>query len=126
MGRAYSVDLRDRVNRYIGLGHTRREAAARFGVSVSFAVKLVQRAVATGSTVPARQGRPPGAGKLAAHIGRLTRWVEAQPDITMPELAAKLLARTGLEAHPASLSRALIVAGFSFKKNTTGIGIRTR
>ena len=126
MGKAYSVDLRDRVNKYIGAGHTRREAAARFGVSASFAVKLVQRAAATGSTAPARQGRPPGAGKLSAHIGQLIRWVEAQPDITMPELAAKLLARTGLDVHPASLSRALIVAGFSFKKNAAGVGIRTR
>jgi transposase len=34
----------------------------------------------------------------------------------MPELAAKLLAGKGVTAHPASLSRVLIQAGFSFKK----------
>ncbi len=44
----------------------------------------------------------------------------------MPELAAKLLAQTGVTVHPASLSRALLVAGFAYKKNSSGIGNRTR
>lgn len=126
MGRAYSGDLRARVNRHIEAGHSRREAAIRFGVSPSFAVKLARRAAATGSTAPARQGRPPGAGKLAPYMAKLLRWVEAKPDITMPELAAKLLAKTGVRAHPASLSRALLLAGFTFKKNAAGTGSRTR
>jgi hypothetical protein len=39
---------------------------------------------------PARQGRPAGSGKLAAHLPALLGWVEAEPDITMPELAARL------------------------------------
>jgi len=37
--------------------------------------------------------------------------VEAAPDITMPELAARLLAERGVPAHPASLSRRLCRAG---------------
>jgi transposase len=59
---------------------------------------------------------PPGGGKLALHLEALIGWVEAEPDMTMPELAAKLLAEKGIAAHPASLSRVLIQAGFSFKK----------
>lgn len=126
MGKSYSLDLRNRVLGHIKGGHSRRDASRRFGVSPSFAVKLAGRVARTGSPKPARQGRPPGRGKLAAHIGALISWVEAQPDITMPELAAKLKAARGVKAHPGSLSRVLLMAGFSFKKNTAGQRVRTR
>ena len=126
MGKAYSADLRERIEAHISAGHSRREASRHFGVSPSFAVKLAQRVAVTGSVAPARQCRPPGGGKLAAHMAKLIEWVEATPDITMPELAAKLKADRGVTAHPASLSRALLVAEFSFKKNAAGIGVRTR
>jgi transposase len=89
-------------------------------------VKLAKRVAVTGSVLPDKQGRPPGGGKLAAHMAMLIGWVEAEGDITMPELAAKLLAEAGVTAHPASLSRALLVAGFTYKKNSSGIGNRTR
>ena len=95
-------------------------------MSPSFAVKLARRVVVSGSTAPARQGRPPGGGKLQAKLEAIVAWVEAEPDITMPELAAKLLAAAGVRAHPASLSRLLSKAGFSFKKNADGGGVRTR
>jgi transposase len=126
MGKAYSEDLRARLIEHVAAGGTRRGAARRFGVSPSCAVKLVRHVERTGSTAPARRGRPAGGGKLAAHMATLIRWVEAMPDITMPELAAKLMAATGATAHPASLSRALLNAGYSFKKNAAGIGMRTR
>jgi transposase len=126
MGRPYSADLRDRVRRHIEAGHSRREASRHFGVSASFAVKLARRVAVSGSTAPARQGRPPGDGKLQARIDKIIAWVEAEPDITMPELAAKLLAAVGVQAHPASLSRLLSKAGLSFKKNADGLGVRAR
>ena len=126
MGKAYSSDLRGRILAHVSSGHSRRAAARRFGVSPSCAVKLAQRVAKTGSAAPARQGRPPGGGKLAAHMAALIRWVEAEPDISMPELAARLEVATGVRAHPASLSRALLKAGYSFKKNTAGVGMRAR
>lgn len=126
MGKAYSSDLRDRISSHVAAGHSRRAAAVRFGVSPSCAVKLVQRVSKTGSAAPARQGRPPGAGKLAPHMAKLIGWVEAEPDITMPELAARLEAETKIRAHPASLSRALVGAGFRYKKSAAGLGVRTR
>jgi transposase len=89
-------------------------------------VKLAQRIATTGSAAPARQGRPPGDGKLAPHMATLMKWVDAEPDITMPELSARLANATGVLAHPASLSRVLLKAGFSFKKNAAGDGVRTR
>lgn len=71
-------------------------------MSVSCAIKLVQRVAKTGSAATTRQGRPPGAGKLAPYMAMLIRWVEAQSDISMPEFSAKLEAATKMRAHPAS------------------------
>ena len=42
MGRSYSDDLRARVAGFVEAGHSRRAAARHFGVSESFAVKLLQ------------------------------------------------------------------------------------
>ena len=128
MGKSYSADLRDRISGHVSAGHSRRDAARRFGVSVSCAIKLVQRVAKTGSAAPARQGRPPGAGKLAAYLSLLISCVEAQRDISMPELAAKLHAEKKVEAHPTSLARARALrgAGFRYKKSADGIGMRTR
>jgi transposase len=126
MGKPYSIDLRERVQAEIESGRSRRAAARRYNVSPSFAVKLAARASRTGSAAPARQGRPPGDSKLAPYMTALIGWVEAAPDITMPELAAKLLAEKGVTTHPASLSRVLLKAGFSVKKNASGLRDRAR
>jgi len=126
MGKPYSIDLRERVQAEVSGGQSRRAAARRYAVSASFAVKLAERVSRTGSAEPARQGRPPGGGKLAAHVTALLAWVDAEPDITMPELAGKLKAEKDVTVHPASLSRVLLKAGLSFKKNTAGHRGRAR
>lgn len=92
MGKPYSSDLLERVRSHIESGHSCRDAARHFGIAPSTAVRLAQRVAATGSILGKRQGRPPGDGKLAPHMERLIAWVEAEPDITMPELASKLAA----------------------------------
>lgn len=120
MGKSYSADLRDRVVGFVASGHSRREAARRFGISESSAIRLVQRFDASGSTAPARQGRPPGGGRVGACLPFLIARVEAQPDITMPELAAALEAERGVKAHPASLSKVLVKAGYTYKKTASG------
>lgn len=126
MGRGYSSDLRVRIYGEIEQGESRRAAARRFGVSASTSVRLAQRMQATGSLEPARQGRPPGGGKLAPHAELLIGWVEKHGDITMPELAAKLKAERGVTVHPASLSRFLLTRGYSVKKNSAGERGRSR
>ncbi len=126
MGKSSSVDLRVRIVGEIERGHSCRAAARRFGVSAATAVRLAQRKAQTGSLAPARQGRPAGTGVLAAHIDALVGWVDANGDITMPELAARLLAERGVKAHPASLSRLLIGHGFTVKKNSAGQRNRSR
>ena len=125
MGKSYSLDLRKRIAAWVEGGHSRRDAARHFGVSESCAVKVMQRVAVTGSLAPARQGRPPGRGKLAPYREFLIGRVRAKPDITMPELADELRAEHGVEADPASLSRVLCKAGFSYKKSPDGVGART-
>ncbi len=116
MGKSYSIDIRERVVARVEAGHSRRDAAVRYDVSASFAVKLLSRRRATGSVAPARQGRAPGGGKLAPHLAFLVAQVEVRPDVTMPELADILAAGHGVRVHPSSLSRVLCGAGFSYKK----------
>jgi len=82
MGKGYSLDLRERIVAHVAAGGSRRGAARQFEVSDSCAVKLMARMDRTGSLEPARQGRPPGDGKLAAHRDFLIEQVEARPDIT--------------------------------------------
>ena len=116
MGKAYSLDLRERIAAHVAAGGTRRGAARHFAVSPSTAVRVVASQSQRGTLEPRKQGRPPGTGKLAAHIDFLVEIVEAVPDITMPELAAALLAEHGVEAHPSSLSRVLVKQGMTYKK----------
>jgi transposase len=63
---------------------------------------------------------------LVAHLDYLIAVVESAPDITMPELAAKLQAERGVVAAWASLSKLLCRAGFTYKKTVDGLGMRTR
>ncbi len=91
-------------------------AARHFHVSASFVMKLMARARVTGTIEPARQGRPPGRGKLTPFAGFLGTRVDAEPDITMPELAEALFETHGVRVTPAALSRFLIREGYSYKK----------
>jgi transposase len=56
----------------------------------------------------------------------LLQMVEAKPDITMQDLAARLWEEHGISAAPATLSRLLCRQGFTYKKTADGGGVRTR
>lgn len=126
MGQAISDDLRWRMVRGVERGKSRRAVAAQFEVAPSTAVRLVERYEETGSVAPARQGRPKGSGKLGPHKDFIIERVKAQPDITMPELATVLEAERGVCVHPTCFSKLLCAAGFTYKKNPSGVGTRTR
>lgn len=126
MGVCRSDDLRSRVIEAVAAGSSRRAAAERFSVSASSAIRWVERAASEGSAAPRKQGRPAGKGPLVEHLDYLIGVVEAEPDITMPELAARLAAERGVTAAWASLSKLLCRAGFTYKKTADGIGMRTR
>jgi transposase len=123
MAQPLSNDLRERVVAFVEAGNSCNEAARHYDTSVSFAVNLVALFRETGSVAP----RPSGGrrhGKLDAAGAFLVDFVMRKPDVTMPELAAALLAEKGIAAAPQSLSRWLIKKGFSFKKNSAGIRAR--
>ena len=65
MGRPYSEDLRSRIVAAVEAGMSRNAAARQFAVSVSCAVKLMQRFRRTGTVAPAARGKKPYA--LAEH-----------------------------------------------------------
>jgi transposase len=117
MGRYYSLDLRVRVAGLVDAGYSRRAAARRFGVSDSFAIKLLQRQRHSGSPAPARQGRPRGTGRLAPYETFLVETVQAKPDITMPELAAGSRRSMG-SARPRPPCRVCSVAAASHIKKS--------
>jgi len=116
MTQSFSLDLRVRVAAFVEAGHSCRAAARHFGVSDSCAIKLLQHQRQSGSPTPARQGRPPGRGKLVPYEAFLIQIVETKPAITMPELAARLLEEHGIVAAPVMLSRFLCRHGFTYKK----------
>ena len=131
MGLCRSDDLRFRVTEAIAGGCSRRAAAERFAVSVSSAIRWSARAASEGNPRARKQGRPAGKGPLVAHLDYLIGVVEAVPDVTMPELAARLQAERGVVAAWASLSKLLCRAGFTYKKTADGVwprirGMRTR
>lgn len=84
-----SADLRWRIVRAVQGGSSIRQAAERFAVSPSAAIKLMARVRATGSIAPAKIGghrRP----ILEGHADLLRALVAAKPGITLAEIRAEL------------------------------------
>jgi transposase len=116
MPAAISMDLRLRIVHAVERGSSIREAARRFAVSPSAAIKLMQRVRATGSAAPARSGghrRP----VLEPHEAALRRLVEATPDITLLELQTELQRRLGVQAGLSTIHNALRRIGLRHKKS---------
>jgi transposase len=110
-----SQDLRERIVRAAKGGSSIRQAAARYQVSPSAAVKLMRRVRETGSVAPDRIGghrRP----VLEAHQDLLRSLVEARPAITLAELQAELRARAIGVSALSTIHHALRRIGFTRKK----------
>jgi len=123
MTKSYSLDLRQRVVRFVEAGHSCHEAARHFEVSVAFVVRLMAAYRATGSLA----AKPEGGwrySKLDPHREFLIHRVTEKGDLTMPQLAAELLA-LGTKITPASISRWFRRNGYSFKQNAAGQRTRT-
>jgi transposase len=116
--KSYSPDLRQRVARFVEAGHSCHEAARHFEVSIAFVVRLMAAYRASGSLAP----KPEGGwrySKLDPYRDFLIRRVAEKGDLTMPQLAAELLA-LGTKITPASISRWFRRNGYRFKKNAAG------
>ena len=87
-----SRDLRERIVRAVAEGSSIRQAAERFAVSPSAAVKLMQRVRQTGSTSPAKIGGHRGP-LLEPYADLLRELVLAKKQITLREIKAALAER---------------------------------
>ncbi len=124
MPKPYSLDLRERVVRYVEAGRSRCAAAAHFRVSPSFVIDLMTAFRERGSVTPKVLGGLRHS-KLDPHRVFILRRVAEKDDISMPELAGELHAASGAKADPASLSRWLIRNGLSFKKSLQASRMRS-
>ena len=114
MPKALSFDLRSRVLAAIDEGLSCRQAAARFGVSASSAIRWQGMRRAGGDARPKPQGGDRLSRRTEAHRGP-SRPIEAHadlihaalaavPDITLPELKARL-AENGAQVSVSALWR---------------------
>jgi len=115
MTRPLSIDLRDRVARYVLAGHTRRQAAKVFGIAPSTAIRYVAQHLATGNLLPRKQGGD-RRSKLKGHREYILRRVTEVKDISLAELTEELNAQ-GANIHLSSVFRFLSAEGFTYKKN---------
>ena len=97
MGKALSVDLRDRVVAAVEGGLSRRKAAERFGVSISSAIRWTVRSRTSGTVRPRPMGGDQRSGRIEAYAPVILAAVEAKSDITLVELRAMLAQDVRLE-----------------------------
>jgi putative transposase len=118
MVKPYSQDLRSRVIAAVEEeGLSRREAARRYRISESSAIKWVRAYERTGRAWP----RPMG-GDRRSVLKPQTAWllglIKWETDLTLAVVAARLLASHGIKADVPMLSRFFKAQGISFKKKS--------
>jgi|ERR1700674_1264695 transposase len=119
MPKSYSGDLRERVIEAVEMGTSRREAADRFDVSVSSAVKWLQRWHENGSA--ASKPRGGSVSPLEDFAARVLALIAEQPDRTLVETVAELRRRR-IRTSRSSLWRFLDRHGITLKKKPTSCG----
>jgi len=114
-----SQDLRQRIVRAVEKGSSIRQAAARYEVSPSAAVKLMRRLRETGLVSPDRIGghrRP----ILQPHEALLRTLVEAKSGLTLSEIQAELRSRGIVVQALSTIHLALRRLGLTHKKRRSG------
>ena len=117
MGKALSVDLRSRVVAAIDDGLSRREAATRFGVGVSSAIRWYAAFRASGDVAPRAQGGDKRSHRIEAYRDDILSLVEEAPDITLSEIADHLHKAHGVRVASSTVWRFLDRHAMTFKKN---------
>ena len=120
MPKAYSGDLRERVIEAVETGASRREAAERFEVSVSSAIKWLQRWDEKRSAAPKPRGG--SISPLEAFATAILALVAEQPDLTLVETVAALRKRR-IKTSRSALWRFLDRHNITLKK-TISDGVR--
>ena len=116
MAKALSIDLRKRVIAAIEGGASCRQAAVRFGVSASSAIRWYALSRISGNAAPRRQGGDRRSGRIEAHAPLILGTVTRRPDITLADLRAEL-AGHGIGVSVASLWRFFARRRITLKKS---------
>lgn len=119
MSASYSLDFRRAVAAHVAKGVSCSGTAEVFGTSRSFVINLMRRYRETGELGPRSRGGARHA-KLADHRDEIIDWIEAQPSITLQQMAERLMAKHGVTASTSGLSDMLRKAGFTYKKIHAG------
>jgi transposase len=90
MAKSLSLDLRTRVVSAIDGGLSCRQAAARFGVSASSAIRWRMLQRTQGDARPKPLGGDRRSARIEAHAGLILAALEEKCDITLHELKARL------------------------------------
>jgi transposase len=93
MSKALSLDLRTRVLAAIGGGLSCRQAAQRFGVSASSAIRWRALERTQGDARPKALGGDRRSGRVEERAGLILALVEETQDITLEELRTALAGR---------------------------------
>ncbi|WP_318855663.1 IS630-like element ISRm10-1 family transposase [Sinorhizobium meliloti] len=116
MGQALSDDLRIRVLKASAAGMSARQAAARFGVGISTAIRWIARAK-EGELTPRPQGwRRPSA--VDAHEEFVVALIEERKDVTLDEMVQRLSVERQVKISRRALGAWLRGRGWTFKKKT--------
>jgi transposase len=113
MPKAYSGDLRERVIEAVATGASRREAAERFEVSVSSAVKWLQYWRDRRSAAPKLRGG--SISPLEEFAAEVLALIAEQPDLTLVETVTELRKRR-IRTSRSSLWRFFDRHDITFKK----------
>jgi transposase len=117
MARCLSEDLRVRAIEAVEAGASRRQAAARFGVSVSSVIRWVAAFRHEGRTAALPQGGDTRSHRIEAHADLLLAAARATPDATLAELQALLLRERGVAVALSTLWRFFDRHKVTFKKS---------
>jgi len=115
MSGSYSKDLRVRVIEAVSGGLSTRKAADRFAIGISTTGTWYRRFRDTGEVAARKQGQPPGS-KLDAHEAFILGLVEETRDITLSEIAERLLSERSVSAAPSTVWEFFKKRGITFKK----------
>jgi putative transposase len=116
MGKPYSMDLRERVVAAVEReGMSRRQAAARFGISCSVAIGWVKRFRTKGTVEPGQMGGHKPKQLSGSHRDWLIERCR-EKDFTLRGLVAELATARGLDVDYRSVWEFVHAENLSFKK----------
>jgi transposase len=110
---SYSMDLRVRVLKDCDAGMLTRQGAEKYQVSPAWVRRLKQRRRENGEIEPRPPGHRPSTSTV--HAQPIRELIQAQPDLTLVEIKAKL----GLTLSLTTIWRVVRSLGLTFKKKSS-------